>query len=82
MLADVIMLLGVCSHRNLRMATRALKVKSEDFDSEVVHVQAGFFSHVEFGTDVEEVAASVAPHTHWEHHSNIVLFVFFVLDLF
>jgi hypothetical protein len=64
------------------MATRALKVKSENLDTEVVHVEARFFSHVEFGADVQEVTASVAPDTHRQHHSNIVLFVFFVLDLF
>ena len=82
MFANVIMLLGVRSHRNLRMATRALEIKSEDLDSEIVHVKASFFSHVEFGTDIQEVAASVAPHAHGQHHSNIVLFVFLVFYLF
>ena len=82
MFADVVMLFGVRSHRNLGMATRALKVKTEDLDTEVVHVEARFFSHVEFGADVKKVTASVAPNTHWQHHSNIVLFVFFVLYLF
>ena len=81
MFTHVVMLLGVRSHRNLRMATRALEVKSVDFDSEIVHVEASFFSHVEFGADVQEVATGVAPHAHRQHHSNIILFVFFVFNL-
>ena len=42
------------------MATCALKIKPKYFDAKIVYVLTRFFAHVEFGTNVEEVAAGVA----------------------
>ena len=69
------MLLGVSLHSDLTMAPTTLEVESINPNTEVVLVQAGLLSHVEFGSNVEEIAANVAPHTHGQHHSDIVLLV-------
>ena len=63
------------------MATTALEVKPENFDTEIVQIKDGLFAHVELGSDVEEVTAGVTAYRHGEHHSDIVLLVFCSGDL-
>ena len=57
------------------MATTALKVKSENFDSKIVQIEDGLFTHVELGANVQEVATGVTANRHGKHHSNVVLLV-------
>jgi hypothetical protein len=57
------------------MASRALEVKSEYFDAQVVLVETGLFTHVKLCTDVEKVAAGIASNTHGQHHPDVVLLV-------
>jgi len=63
------------------VATTALEVKPENFDTKIVQVKDGLFAHVKLGADVEEVAAGVTANRHGEHHSDIVLLVLCSGDL-
>jgi len=73
MLTDIVVILWICPHSNLRMTTGAFEVKAKHLDSKVIDVMARFFAHVELCADVEEVSTCITPDTHGKHHSYTVL---------
>ena len=75
MLANVIVLFRVSSHGYLGVTARALEVETKNLDTEVIDILTSLFSHIELGTNIQEVTAGIAPDTHRQHHSDIVLFV-------
>lgn len=75
MLAYIVMIFRISSHRYFWMAACALKVKPKYLDTKIVNVLACLLSHVEFGTNIEKIAASIAAYGHRQHHPNTVLLV-------
>lgn len=55
------------------MAACALEVESVDLYPKVVDVLAGFLTHVELCSNVQEIATGVTADTHGQHHSHTVL---------
>ena len=75
------MVLGVGLHRDLGIAPSAFKVEAEDFNPQVLIIDACFLAHVKLRSNVEKIAASIAANTHGEHHADIVLLLPLPLDL-
>ena len=80
-LTYIIVLLRVGFHSYLSMASATFEVKSVDLNSKIILVETSLLSHVKFSAFVEEISASLAANTHWEHHSHIILFITWSHDL-
>lgn len=64
---NIIMVFGVSLEGDLAIAVGAFEVESENLYAQIGLQVAYLHSHVEFGTDVQIVRASVATQTHRQH---------------
>ena len=74
-LADVVMILRIGLHGNLRVAIRALEIEPEHFDSQVFF-GAGLLAHVKFCAYVQVITTGRAFDGKWLHHSDVILLFF------